>query len=57
MRLLHCLLALLPLVVAPLARADLIDDVWERGSLRIARSAEDALYDSWWKAADGGIRQ
>ncbi|BCG22266.1 cysteine ABC transporter [Pseudomonas tohonis] len=41
MRLLHCLLALLPLVVAPLARADLIDDVWERGSLRIAL-VEDA---------------
>lgn len=36
MRLLHCLFALLPLVAAPLARADLIDDVWERGSLRIA---------------------
>ena len=30
-----------PLVVAPLARADLIDDVWERGSLRIAL-VEDA---------------
>ena len=36
MRLLHYLLALIPLVAAPLARADLIDDVWERGSLRIA---------------------
>lgn len=35
MRLLHCLPALFALL-SPLAQAELLDDVWERGSLRIA---------------------
>ncbi|WP_165671841.1 transporter substrate-binding domain-containing protein [Metapseudomonas otitidis] len=43
MRLLYCLLFLLPLA-SPSARADLIDDVWERGSLRIAVVENDAPF-------------
>lgn len=43
MRLLYCLLFLLPLA-SPSVRADLIDDVWERGSLRIALVDNDAAF-------------
>lgn len=43
MRLLYCLLFLLPLA-SPSVRADLIDDVWERGSLRIALVENDAAF-------------
>lgn len=43
MRLLHCLPALFALL-SPLAQAELLDDVWERGSLRIALEENSPPY-------------
>ena len=43
MRLLYCLPALFALL-SPLAQAELLDDVWERGSLRIALEDNNPPY-------------
>ncbi|BAN46042.1 transporter substrate-binding domain-containing protein [Metapseudomonas resinovorans] len=43
MRLLHCLPALFALL-SPLAQAELLDDIWERGSLRIALEDNNPPY-------------
>lgn len=43
MRLLYCLPALFALL-SPLAQAELLDDVWERGSLRIALEDDNPPY-------------
>ncbi|MNF57562.1 Cystine-binding periplasmic protein precursor [compost metagenome] len=43
MRLLYCLSALFALL-SPLAQAELLDDIWERGSLRIALADNSPPY-------------
>ncbi|MFZ6045877.1 transporter substrate-binding domain-containing protein [Pseudomonas sp. CR3202] len=43
MRLLYCLPALFALL-SPLAQAELLDDIWERGSLRIALEENNPPY-------------